>query len=362
MTQVVNFKDLKAHLGLKHNDKEGGFLSLTYNAKLSLPNNLFPDLPQANPERTLGGAIYYVITEHSPSRMHRTMADVIYHFYSGDPVEILLVYPSGHKPASEIITFGADLSAGQLPMKTIPGGTWMGSRVHDGGTIAIMGVTMAPGFHSIDYQIANIDEFKADHPQYAEFVDKLYERQSFYIFDIDENMLSLPTKIILFPKDDKGKSIEITQEEHDVEKDNIQKKGKFQDYKIISSRSYRFFNDITDEERKSGLREHFLEDIEEAFQDGTFKGPSWGVFSYAVQNQRPMAIVTARGHSQGVIHAGLLRLVELGAIPNMPNLLEVQCVNNPDMKEALEVQATEEEKSKGKINSCLLYTSPSPRD
>ena len=77
MTQVVNFKDLKAHLGLKHNDKEGGFLSLTYNAKLSLPNNLFPDLPQANPERTLGGAIYYVITEHSPSRMHRTTADVI---------------------------------------------------------------------------------------------------------------------------------------------------------------------------------------------------------------------------------------------------------------------------------------------
>ena len=36
----------------------------------------------------------------------------------------------------------------------------------------------------------------------------------------------------------------------------------------------------------------------------------------------------------------------------MPNLLEVQCVNNPDMKEALEVQATEEEKSMGKINSA----------
>ena len=350
--QAIEFLNDHLNIELIPNTEEGGFFYPTYKSELKLPNNLFSDLDTPKSERSLGDAIYYLVTKHSPSRIHRVMGDIIYHFYTGEPVEILLIYPDGHKPQSEIILFGNNLAAGQVPMKSIPGGTWMGARINGDGDYALMGVTLSPGFDQADYQIADPEEFKRSHKQYTKFIDSLSPAQSFYIFDIDENMLSLPTKIILFPKNDKADPIEISQEDHDREKDNIGKNGQFKNYELISPDSYRYFNDITEEEEQNGQGEHFVIDIEKAVSDGSYKGPSWKVFSYAVENNRPLAIITARGHSEGIIKAGIRRLVELKVIPGMPNLLEVQCVNNSDMKKALEAKATEEERSKGRINSA----------
>jgi hypothetical protein len=72
-----------------------------------------------------------------------------------------------------------------------------------------------------------------------------------------------------------------------------------------------------------------------------------------VNNHLPTAIITARVHISEVIDAGMKRLMELGAISQMPRIMDIQCVNNPVMKLALESKATKEEKSKGKINSSM---------
>jgi len=350
--QIIKYLNKELDINLMPNKDEGGYFYSTYRSNLKLPSELFPDLAKPESDRPLGDAIYYVVTKNSPSRMHRTMSDIIYHFYSGDAIEMLLIYPEGHDPKTEIVLFGNNFSTGEVPLKAIPGGTWMGSRIKVGGEFATMGVTLSPGFVPEDYQIAIPKDLISKHDEYKNFIESLNPAQSFYIFDIDENMLSLPTKVILFPKNDKHKPIEITQKDHDREKDNIGVRGEFEDYRIIGPDSYRFFNDITREEKRKGTREHFLNDIEKAVKEGSFKGPSWKVFEYAVKNDRPMAIITARGHSEGVIRAGLRRLFELNQIPSMPNLLDVQCVNNPDMKTALELKATEEEISGGRINSA----------
>lgn len=351
-TKIEDFKILEKALGLIHHPGgEGGFISAHYRSNTVLPDPIFPNLPTTINGRHLSGAIYYTITTNSPSSMHRTLGDMIYHFYSGDPVEMLLIYPDGHTPKCETIIFGNDILSGQRPIKTIPGGTWMGSRIVDHGNYAVMGVTMAPGYNDADYELADYKTFTEQYPEHSNFVDKLFERQSVYIFDIDENMLSLPTKVVLFSKEGSD-VLHITQNEYETHKKEIGQKGKFAAYEIRIPGSFRFFNDLTKEEREAGQQEHFISDIQEAFDNNTHQGPSWGVLQHAVDNGRPVAIITARGHSKEVIKAGMRHLKKIGAISQAVNLLEVQCVNNPTMSAALIAKATDEERQKGRLNSA----------
>ncbi|WP_320928422.1 cupin domain-containing protein [Hungatella sp.] len=68
-------------------------------------------------------SIYYLLTKNSFSHMHRLKTDEIYHFYLGDSIEILLLYPDGH---TEVKILGTRLSEGQLPQILVPAGVWQG--------------------------------------------------------------------------------------------------------------------------------------------------------------------------------------------------------------------------------------------
>ena len=68
-------------------------------------------------------SIYYLLTEHSFSHMHRLKTDEIYHYYMGDGLELLLLYPDG---TSEIKVLGTRLSDGEVPQFRVPAGVWQG--------------------------------------------------------------------------------------------------------------------------------------------------------------------------------------------------------------------------------------------
>lgn len=57
-------------------------------------------------------SIYYLLTERSFSHMHRLKTDEIYHYYMGDGLELLLLYPDG---TAEIKVLGTRLSEGEVP-------------------------------------------------------------------------------------------------------------------------------------------------------------------------------------------------------------------------------------------------------
>ena len=90
---------------------------------------------------------------------------MLYHFYCGNPVEMLLLYPRGSEQRSQVCTFGNDLASGQRPLKIIPGGTWLGSRLRGNGDWALMGVTMSPGFDPVDYSIGVRSALIAQYPE-----------------------------------------------------------------------------------------------------------------------------------------------------------------------------------------------------
>src|SRR5436305_4367519 len=60
--------------------------------------------------RSLGSALYSMVTPSAPVQLHRIRNDQLYHYYLGDPLEVLLLHVDG---TSERVIVGADLRRGQ---------------------------------------------------------------------------------------------------------------------------------------------------------------------------------------------------------------------------------------------------------
>ena len=127
---------------------EGGYFRQSYRASESISANALP--ARYGRDKPICTAIYYLLTSDpdSFSALHRLPSDEIYHFYLGDPVEMLVLYPNGE---SAVVGLGPDLRAGQRVQFVVPAGVWQGSRLAAGGTFALLGTTMAPGYDEADY-------------------------------------------------------------------------------------------------------------------------------------------------------------------------------------------------------------------
>ncbi|MBI1795574.1 MAG: cupin domain-containing protein [Candidatus Eisenbacteria bacterium] len=97
-------------------------------------------------------AIYYLLTPDTFSALHRLPGDEIFHFYVGDPVEMLQLRADG---TAATVLVGADVARGMQPQVVVPGGTWQGCRLVSGGTFALLGTTMAPGFDLADFELGD---------------------------------------------------------------------------------------------------------------------------------------------------------------------------------------------------------------
>lgn len=154
--------EIKALLRLEPHPSEGGFYRRTYAsaATVELPCGV----------RSAGTAIYYLLEPGTFSEMHVLASDEIFHFYLGDPVEMLQLHPGGR---SALFTLGPDLAAGQHVQLVVPAGVWQGSRLVAGGKVALLGCTVTPGFDFADYRSASYAELAAKWPEQAERIRAL---------------------------------------------------------------------------------------------------------------------------------------------------------------------------------------------
>jgi uncharacterized protein len=149
-------------LKLEPHPVEGGYFRETYRCADTLHR------PQG--VRSQGTAIYYLLTPSTVSAMHRLPGDEIFHFYLGDAVQMLQLKPDGLACTFKL---GHDLLAGQQPQLVVPGMTWQGSHLLEGGRFALLGATMAPGFDYADYESGSRDLLTAQFPQCSELIRKL---------------------------------------------------------------------------------------------------------------------------------------------------------------------------------------------
>jgi len=146
---MLNAKEIIAALGLQPHPIEGGFFRETYRSAGAIPAGSLPRGYASRGERSIGTAIYYLLTADTFSELHRLPTDEVFHFYLGGPVRMLqLAFGGG---AREVV-LGTDLVAGQHPQVVVPAGVWQGSRLEPGVEFALLGATMAPGFDYADYE------------------------------------------------------------------------------------------------------------------------------------------------------------------------------------------------------------------
>jgi hypothetical protein len=162
MLPAMTAEEIKALLKLEPHPVEGGWYRRTYTSAGTA------ELERGVRAETT--AIYYLLEEGTFSEMHRIASDEIFHFYLGDPVEMLQLLPDG---SSAVLTLGPDFEAGQRPQILVPAGVWQGERLVEGGKVALFGCTVTPGFDFADYESGSYAELAAKWPGEAERIRKL---------------------------------------------------------------------------------------------------------------------------------------------------------------------------------------------
>jgi uncharacterized protein len=164
----MDIEALKQMLNLKPLPEEGGFYAETYRSNETLARAAMP--ARYSGDRRFGTAIYFLLTPDTFSAMHRLASDEVYHFYLGDPVELLCLRDEG---SGQVITLGTDFEHGMRPQVVVPRGEWQGSRLRPGGKFALLGTTMAPGFEFADFELSDRAALSARYPQFTKMIRHL---------------------------------------------------------------------------------------------------------------------------------------------------------------------------------------------
>jgi uncharacterized protein len=164
----VNAREIIDLLGLVPHPAEGGYFKETWRSNENVAAEALP--ARYGAPRALGTAIYYLLSPETFSAMHRLQSDEVFHFYLGDPVEMLQLSSDG---TGRVVVIGHRLEAGERPQVMVPRGVWQGSRLRAGGGVALLGTTVAPGFEPEDFEHGDRAALIARYPEFAGMIAAL---------------------------------------------------------------------------------------------------------------------------------------------------------------------------------------------
>lgn len=158
------------HLGLQPLEVEGGLFRQTYLSTEMIAKSALPDRYLA--EKPFKTVIYFLLTAEADSfsALHKLPTDEMYHFYLGDPVELLLLHLGGE---GQRVILGQDILNGQHVQFNAPRDAWQGSHLLPGGDFALMGTTMAPGFTHEDFIGGQREQLIGQYPAEADLIRQL---------------------------------------------------------------------------------------------------------------------------------------------------------------------------------------------
>jgi hypothetical protein len=168
MASVLTAEKIREILHLEPHPIEGGYFAETYRSEMKVIQEALG--AGYSGERLIGTAIFYLLTPDTFSAMHKLPGDELFHFYLGDPVEMLQLRPDGE---GEVVVLGQDIAAGMRLQHNVPGGWWQGSRLAAGGRFALLGTTMSPGFDYADYVTGKRAALMGQYPAQGERIVSL---------------------------------------------------------------------------------------------------------------------------------------------------------------------------------------------
>jgi uncharacterized protein len=139
-----------------------GFVRVTFiSEKWIAAGGLPPPFAQGHPA---GSALYFMVTPDAPVRLHRIRNDQLYHYYLGDPIDVLMLHADG---TTQRAVVGPDLRAGQCLQLLIPGNTFHTARIVGGRRWFLGASTEWPGVEPADVEIGDVDALGAKYPDVA---------------------------------------------------------------------------------------------------------------------------------------------------------------------------------------------------
>ncbi len=197
------------------------------------------------------------------------------------------------------------------------------------------------------------------------YADRHWDKggRSFYFFDFDDNVMRLATPIYVFERDT-GAELALSTAEFAAASPQLGKPGPWERYEIQTNDaigSFRRFRDtdtdadtetVTDTDTTADTaagtvtetdatpatpHQPFIEDINTALAGpkNEWLGPSWDLFFHAVHNQRPLAIITARGHHPTTVARGIAQLHNAGHLTALPSYLAIIPVSHRETRARL---------------------------
>lgn len=101
-----------------------------------------------NASRSALTTIYFLLTAGQTSRWHRVFSDEAWHFYEGDPIELLLFSPASGAITRRVL---GPVARGVSPVHVVPSGIWQAARPL--GAYGLAGCSVGPGFDYADFAL-----------------------------------------------------------------------------------------------------------------------------------------------------------------------------------------------------------------
>ena len=169
--------------------------------------------------------------------------------------------------------------------------------------------------------------------------DRNFEKggRSFYFFDFDDNVIHLSTKIVLFNKKDNSE-IAVSTSDYTSVHHLLGKPGTWEHFELRMSDphrgSYRNFRDhpaeMLPQTGVQPLITDMIDALSQPFLD--WRGPSWDFFTHAVNNNRPISIITARGHHPHTIRRAINILRNSRDLAACPNYVSIYPCSNTETR------------------------------
>ena len=161
MNENLTAEQIRDLLGLEPN-ATCGYVRVTFHSAQSIaPGGLPAPFADGQP---LGSALYFMVTPEQHVKLHRIRNDQLYHYYLGDPLELIMLHNDGK---AERVTVGPDIRNGQRVQLFIPGNTFHTARVIGKRQWFLGASTEWPGVEPKDVEMGDLDKLAARYPSVA---------------------------------------------------------------------------------------------------------------------------------------------------------------------------------------------------
>lgn len=124
---------------------EGGFYRETWRSPARVT-------AEHHASRSAMTTIYFLLAAGGFGAWHRVRSDEVWHWYEGEPLELLLASPDFSTVQVHRL---AAVAADSTPVVTVPANWWQAARPL--GSYALCGCTVAPGFEFEDFSFLRDD-------------------------------------------------------------------------------------------------------------------------------------------------------------------------------------------------------------